>query len=132
LTENAPPNCDKAYPSIMYIWPPNTDLVSVNVLGVVDPDGDPVTITITAIYQDEPVGTDSASPDGFGVGTSTAIVRSERDGTGDGRVYHIYFTASDGKGGTCEGQVRMGVYDNQGKGLDAIDGGPLYDSTIPG
>jgi hypothetical protein len=124
--------CDKAYPSIMYIWPPNNDLVSVNVLGINDPDGDPVTITITAIYQDEPVGTDSASPDGFGVGTSTAKVRSERDGTGDGRVYHIYFTASDGKGGVCNGQVRVGVSDNQGEGLDPIDGGPLYDSTIPG
>jgi CSLREA domain-containing protein len=132
LTVNAPPDCDNAYPSIMFIWPPNNDLVPINVLGVNDLDGDPVTITITAIYQDEPVGTDSASPDGFGVGTSTAKVRSERDGTGDGRVYHIYFTASDGKGGTRDGQVRVGVYDNQGQGLDAIDGGPLYDSTIPG
>jgi hypothetical protein len=106
--------------------------VPINILGVTDADGDPVTITITSIYQDEPVGTGPASPDGFGVGSSTAVVRAERDGTGDGRVYHIYFTASDGNGGTCKGEVRVGVSDNQGQGLDPIDGGPLYDSTVPG
>ncbi len=132
LTVNAPPDCQAAYPSTVYLWPPNNNLVPINILGVSDQDGDPVTITITSIYQDEPVGTGSDSPDGFGVGTSTAIVRSEREGTGDGRVYHIYFTASDGKGGTCNDQVRVGVSDNQGGGLDPIDGGPLYDSTIPG
>jgi CSLREA domain-containing protein len=132
LKVNAPPDCSQAYPNIVFIWSPNGSLVPINILGVTDADGDPVTITITSIYQDEPVGTGPASPDGFGVGSSTAVVRAERDGTGDGRVYHIYFTASDGNGGTCKGEVRVGVSDNQGQGLDPIDGGPLYDSTVPG
>jgi CSLREA domain-containing protein len=132
LTVNAPPDGSQAYPSIKYLWPPNGSLVPVSVLGVSDPDGDPITITITSIYQDEPVGTGPDSPDGFGVGSATAVVRNERDGTGDGRVYHIFFTASDGKGGTCKGEVRVGVSDNQGQGLDPIDGGSLYNSTVPG
>jgi hypothetical protein len=132
LTVNAPPDCNQAYPDNLFIWSPNNSLVPINILGVMDPDGDPVTITITSIYQDEPVGTGPASPDGFGIGTSTAVVRAERDGNGDGRVYHIYFTASDKKGGTCNGEVIVNVPNDQGQGSQSIDGGPLYDSTVPG
>jgi hypothetical protein len=135
------PDCSGADSSIGdWIWPPNnTTLVPVNVVGVTDPDGDPITITITAIWQDEPVGNDSNSPDGFGIGTDTAQVRAERDGSGDGRVYHIYFMADDGQGGNCsvsrlsavvKNGVMVGVSDNQAGGIEAIDGGPLYDSTV--
>jgi CSLREA domain-containing protein len=132
LEVNAPPDCSQAYPNNGFIWSPNGSLVPINILGVTDADGDPVTITVTSIYQDEPVGTGPASPDGFGIGTSTAVVRAERDGTGDGRVYHIYFTASDKKGGSCNGEVIVNVPNDQGQGSQSIDGGPLYDSTVPG
>ena len=105
-------------------------------MGVTDPDGDPLTITVTGIRQDEKVDTtgDGAFvPDGKGVGTSTAEVRAERVGTpkvpGDGRVYHIAFTASDGKGGACSGVVKVGVPHDMGQRKIPIDGGPLYDST---
>ena len=60
-----------------------------------DADGDPVTITITGITQDEPtngLGDGDTSPDGKGIGTSTASVRAERSGKANGRVYIIYFT----------------------------------------
>jgi hypothetical protein len=132
LTVNDSPDCSKAYPSIDIIWSPNGSMMPITITGVTDPDGDPIKITIMSIYQDEPVGTGPASPDGAGVGSSTAYIRAERDGTGDGRVYHIYFTADDGMGGTCKGEVLVGVSDNQGLGLKPIDGGPLYDSTVPG
>jgi CSLREA domain-containing protein len=132
LTVNASPDCSKAAPSIDIIWSPNGDMIPITIIGVTDPNGDPVKITITSIYQDEPVGTGPASPDGKGVGSSIAYVRAERDGTGDGRVYHIYFTADDGMGGISKGEVRVGVSDNQGLGVLPIDGGPLYDSTVPG
>ena len=85
--------------------------------------------------QDEPVnsaGSGNTSPDGSGVGTSPAQVRSERSGNADGRVYHIFFTASDGKGasdsGTCSGQVTVSVPHDQAHA--AVDEGPLYDSTV--
>jgi hypothetical protein len=103
----------------------------VHVIGVTDPDGDPVTITITGIFQDERTG--SNAPDGIGVGTDTAQLRAERDSRGDGRVYHISFSASDGKGGMCQSSdVRIGVVPHDQGGtdvLDQIDQGPLYDST---
>jgi VCBS repeat-containing protein len=131
---NDNPICTNAAPDTgIWIWPPdNNTFVPVHILGVVDPEGDPVTITITGIHQDERVKTGGFSPDAMGVGTDTAMVRAERDGNGDGRVYHIFFTASDGNGGTCDtvDKVRVGVFDNQsGGGLDPIDGGALYDST---
>ena len=66
------------------------------------------------------------------MGTGTASVRAERAGTprapGDGRVYHVAFTAADGNGGTCTGTVKVGVPHDQ-RGRAAVDGGPLYDST---
>ena len=100
-------------------------------LGVIHPEGNPIAITIDSILQDEPVdapGSGRTSPDGRGVGTATAEVRAERVGSGNGRVYHIYFTADDGHGGTCSGEVLVGVPKSR-KGTP-VDDGPLYDSTV--
>jgi len=137
---NVPPDCSTAEPSVSIIWPPNHEFVAVTILGVTDPDGDAVSITIDSIMQDEPVdwelhtvGDGNFAPDGKGVGTYTALVRAERAGTpkvpGDGRVYHITFTASDGKGGTCSGEVKVGVpHDVKDT---PVDGGALYNSVAP-
>lgn len=125
---NTAPICNGAYSSVTTIWPLNKNLIPVNVLGITDADGDIVTITITAIFQDEPTG---KSPDGFGIGTDTALVRAERDGSGDGRVYHIFFIAADGQGATCTGELLLPtVAHDQSYDLAAMDGGALYDSTI--
>jgi hypothetical protein len=66
-----------------------------------------------------------------GVGASTAEVRPERAGSGNGRVYHITFTADDGHGGTCSSEVLVGVPKSQGKKGGPVDDGPLFDSTQP-
>lgn len=130
LASNAPPDCSAAVPSVASLWPANHGLRAITVEGVTDPDGDPVTIVIDSIHQDEPVqgsGSGSTAPDGSGVGTSTASVRAERAGGGDGRVYHIGFTATDGNGGSCSGVVKVAVPHNVGG--TAGDGGAVYDST---
>jgi hypothetical protein len=122
--------CSDAAPSSATLWPPNGRFVAVNVLGVSGGQGDSTAITIDSIRQDEPVdspGSGSAGPDGWGVGTATARARAERDGRGNGRVYHIAFTADDGDGGTCSGEVLVGVPRSIWR--VAIDDGPLYDST---
>jgi predicted extracellular nuclease len=133
-TPNEAPFCGDAYPSTAVLWPPNGRFVAINVLGVTDPDGDAVSILIDAIFQDEPVfgpGSGFTAPDGFGVGSDTAYVRAERMGNGNGRVYHIYFTATDDNGGTCSGEVLVKVPRNL-RFLDkVIDDGPLYVSTWP-
>ena len=130
---NLPPDCANAEPSEAVVWPPNRKLHAINVIGVADPDGDPITINIDSIRQDEPTesrGNGRFEPDGAGIDTETAEVRAERDTPGNGRVYHIGFTAFDGEGGQCSGEVIVEVPRNNGKKGDAIDDNPDYDSTI--
>lgn len=132
---NQCPDCDEAAATAATLWPPNHKLVEVGVEGVTDPQGQPVTIVIDGIAQDEPtntVGDGNTCPDADGVGTSTARVRAERTGTphvpGDGRVYHLDFTATDPDGYSCTGHVTSCVPHDQGQGQACVDQGPLYDS----
>lgn len=129
---NRPPNCSNAVSSLSQLWPPNNEMKDINVLNVIDPDNDPVSVTIAGITQDEPVneqGSGNTSPDGSGIGADTAWVRAERTGIGNGRVYNISFTASDGKGGQCFGSVHVCVPHDQGD-TTCIDDGQIYDSTL--
>jgi hypothetical protein len=135
---NSPPICFEATPSTSLIWPPNHQLVPITVDGVVDPNGDEVTIRIDSIFQDEPTndtGDGNTAIDGFGVGTSVAQVRAERSGRGNGRVYHVGFTATDPWDASCSGEVTVGVPHNPGRGRGGVqiggpvDDGPEYDST---
>ena len=64
-----------------------------------------------------------------------ASVRAERTGNpgvpGNGRVYAINFTATDGKGGQCSGTVNVCVPHDQGQGATCIDDGQRYNSLGP-
>ena len=106
-------------------------MVEVTILGVTDRDSDGVTIKIDRIMQDEPtngLGDGDACPDAQGVGTSIAQLRAERSGNGNGRVYTIFFTTTDGRGGSCGGSVKVCVPHSQHGGC--VDGGPAFDSTV--
>ena len=92
-----------------------------------------VTIAITAVTQDEPVnahGDGDTSPDAVLQGSSV-LIRAERAGGGNGRVYKIWFKATDGQGAACTGAVNVGVPSSQKPGLKIIDDGQRYDSTKP-
>ena len=136
IVANQPPVCAAAVAVPGQLWPPNHALVPIAIQGVTDPDGNPITLTITGIRQDEPTNTDGdgdTAVDGAGVGTSQASVRAERTGDrkrpGNGRVYHIRFTASDGLA-SCSGDVTVGVPHDQGHG-PAIDDGPITTRPWP-
>lgn len=132
INVNSPPDCNDAYASLDVLWPPNHKMVEITIEGVTDPDGDDITITVTGIWQDEPtngLGDGDKSPDGDGVGTSSAWVRRERSGLENGRVYHIYFTAEDEYGAICECEVTVSVPHDM-RGAPAVDGGAIYDSTV--
>lgn len=129
--QNQPPVCTGANPSVAKLWPPNHKFVQVSVQGVTDPDGDPVTIVISKIRQDEltqGLGDGNTCPDGKDIGTATASVRAERSALGNGRVYTISFTASDGNGGSCQGSVKVCVPHDHND--SCVDGGPSVDSTV--
>ncbi|HKH44874.1 MAG TPA: SBBP repeat-containing protein [Thermoanaerobaculia bacterium] len=125
---NRPPDCAAATASPATLWPPNGKLRPVALRGVTDPDGDLVALAVTSIRQDEPLAK-KGSPDATGLGTARPQVRADRQGVGDGRVYRLGFTATDGKGGTCTGEVTVCVPHDQRPGVTCGDGGALFDST---
>jgi len=133
-TPNIPPVCDEALASISEIWPPNHTMIPVSIEGVYDPDGGSVDITIDGITQDESVnekGDGNTKPDGSGVGMSSAMLRSERSGKGNSRVYVLAFTATDNRGGICNGKVSVCVPHDMRPNHACIDDGQKYDSTKP-
>jgi len=124
------PDCKNAYAEPMYLWPPNHKFQKIQIKGVVDPEGTPVKIKITSITQDEPVnglGDGDTAPDGIIGNGTTAWVRAERSGKGNGRVYEIKFIATDAEGGSSRGSVKVMVPHSQKK--LAMDDGQHYDST---
>ena len=130
------PDCTNAAPTVAVIWPPNHKMVAVQVTGVSDPQGHEPAIVIDDIAQDEPtdtIGDGRTCPDADGVGTSSASVRAERTGSvtvpGDGRVYHIVFTATYPGGYSCQGEITTCVPHDQ-SGAGCVDQGPLYDSMV--
>ncbi len=128
LNANTPPTVAVARASTASLWPPNHAMVPISIVGVQDPDNN-ATITITGVTQDEPtngLGDGDTAIDAIIQG-STVLIRSERSGKGNGRVYHIHFTASDLEG-SASGVVKVSVPHSK-KGDVAIDGGALFNST---
>jgi hypothetical protein len=128
---NHPPDCSRARPSVAQLWPADHRWVPVSIEGVTDPDGDPVTIAITSVQQNEPVdglGDGAGCPDAVVDGESVRL-RAERSALGDGRVIHVGFEASDGRGGACHGTVTVCVPHDRGTGSPACEeDGTEYDA----
>src|SRR5690606_34460903 len=106
LTLPVPPVSCEVRPSAGSLWPANGKLVPL----FLDVDGG-VAVTIDAIHQDEPVaggGSGNTSPDAVIHADGTFELRAERDGGGNGRVYHVAFTLSDGFS-SCSSVVTVGV-----------------------
>jgi predicted extracellular nuclease len=134
LTLNATPDCSAAAPSRATLWPPRHQYVSVSIGGVTDDDD--VQVAVTAVFQDEPVdapgGADGATAPDAAIGLGGAVdLRAERDETGNGRVYHVSFVATDPLGQSCTGTVQVAVPRSQGRTGAAVDDGPLFDATAP-
>jgi hypothetical protein len=129
--KNSPPLCELARPDIVSLWPPNHRLVQVSIVDVTDPDDTNLMLTVTLVTQDEPVngtGDGDTNPDAI-LQNDKLLLRAERDGQGDGRVYEIHFTADDREGGICAGSVKVDV--PHSKKAVSINSGQLYESTRP-
>jgi PKD domain len=132
LDGDAPPDCGLAQISPALLWPPDHKLVTVTMGGVSDPDNDQLTLAVTGVRQDEPVqgqGDGDTSPDAV-LQEGQVLLRAERAGGGNGRVYRVSFTADDGHGGMCAGTVTVCVPHERKSGT-CVDDGPQYDSTQP-
>jgi len=116
------------------LWPPNHKLTTVTITYNGDNDGDKATVAVTGWSDDETVdgielngsgapdsvqgpdvvpGAPGTGPDNAPV-TTTAQVRSERSGRGDGRVYTLTVrcTESDMDSGTAD--ITVSVPHDQG------------------
>ncbi len=141
VDDNQAPDCSAAVLSSERCWPPNHEFTLVEVIGVVDPDGDPVSIFVTDVTQDEPVlsrgrGSGRTCPDAMLVdldgdgAPDSAALRCERDGVGDGRVYTVWFIATDPNDASCEGSATLCVPHDRRPGGDCVHDGPHFDSTV--
>lgn len=129
-TPNDPPACELARPTLPYLWPPNHKMHVVEIAGVTAADGGAATISVVTVRQDEPlndVGDGNTAPDAV-VHNHTVLLRAERSGSGNGRVYHVGFHA-ESPGGRCEGTVKVFVPHDMRKPIGAVDEGALFDST---
>lgn len=109
---NRPPDCSGARSDPSILLPANRKLTLVFVSGVTDPDGDLLSITIDGVSQDEPVRSsgDPTAPDARAASAPDMVqLRAERSPKGDGRVYRVGFTATDGRGGSCTGSTVVSV-----------------------
>jgi hypothetical protein len=122
---NRPPDVANAYATI----PEDThshDLGTVTIHGVTDPEGDePITLFVNDVRQDEATGPNC--PDAV-ITDGVAQVRNERDGGRDGRVYHVFFTATDSQGGTSNGDAKLCVSLSHELEGQCGDDGPTYAS----
>ena len=131
ISPGSSPDCSVAGATRASIWPPNLKFVEVAVANVTDSEGGPVTIRIEEILQDEALGIspDPISADAWGIGSDLARVRAERRVPGDGRVYHVRFTATDAMDRSCSGTVPVCVPSRPARAC--TDQGPRYDSSSP-
>lgn len=128
---NHAPVCADARATPGSLLPANKSLRRITIAGLTDPDGDPIEVDVDGVTQDEPVAgkNDNTSPDAVLVpGAGQVRLRAERNPHGDGRVYRIAYTASDGHGGSCSGTLTVGVPRHNGE--QSVDSAPpAYDST---
>ena len=63
-----------------------------------------------------------------GIQTSSVLLRAERSGQGNGRVYQLSFTATDSHNASCSAAVKV-IVPHSAKPGTATDDGQKYDST---
>jgi hypothetical protein len=127
---NNPPDISNAHADVGVLWAPDHKLVPVHIIGVTDTENN-ATVTITGVTQDEPTNGlgdgDTAIDAIISANHDSVQLRAERSGNRDGRVYWVYFTASDFEG-SSSGAVKVMVPKSKKTDV-AIDSGQNYDST---
>ncbi len=133
LILNQAPDCSQAIATPDQLWPVDHAFVAIQLSGVTDADEHEVSISAKCIVQDEPLNSTADGNtllDGAGLHSARPLVRSERAGNRDGRVYHIVFHATDSEGAACSGEVAVSVPHSEE--LDAVDSGSRYPSLEGG
>jgi len=106
------------------LWPPNHRMVTCTIhANASDNDGGPPTLDVTVASNEPDNGTGDGDTENDiqnlawddATGVITVDLRAERSGGGDGRVYTITITATDGVGNSSMAEVTVLVPHNKGK-----------------
>ncbi len=128
-----PPSCNLARIENSVLWPPNHKMAEVFIEGVYETDHEEDLgnkITYTGVTQDEPtngLGDGDTAIDAV-IKAGSVLVRSERQGTGTGRVYTVKFNATNIRGESCSGSVKLCV-PKAANNKTCIEEAKIYDST---
>jgi Tol biopolymer transport system component len=121
--------CSKVSVAPRVLQPPDHRFVKVRLSAPAVPGADAAAIRITGVIQDEPTGrVQDALPARL---PERVLLKAEAQWGGDGRVYQVSFTASDGQGGECNGVVTVDVPRNGAWPPTFNSAPPSYDSFTP-
>jgi Putative Ig domain/Bacterial Ig domain len=128
LNWNQPPDVTNAHADVPVLWPPDHKMIQVHILGVTDAQNN-ASITINSVTQDERTNGlgDGDTPVDAVIGGDSVLLRAERSGQGNGRVYKVCFTAADPER-SVNGCFNVMVPKSKKTDV-AIDSGGNYDST---
>jgi K319L-like, PKD domain len=124
---HTPPDASHARADVSVLWPPDHKMALVHMIGLDNPNNDPV--TIDTVTQDEPTNGlgDGDTPVDASISGDSVMLRAERSGNRDGRVYRVCFTIHDPEQ-DAQGCVNVAVPKSK-KTDAAINSGGAYDST---
>ncbi len=116
---NPPPTITGATADPSVLWPPNHRMVNVTIsYDVTDNCPLPPGSCILTVTSNEPVlghGSGHTSPDWIVVDDHHVLLRAEREGGGNGRIYTITITCTDSGGNSSTEQVEVTVPHDQGR-----------------
>jgi uncharacterized repeat protein (TIGR01451 family) len=116
---NPPPTITNATADPSSLWPPNHRMVNVTVsYDVTDNCPLPPNSCVLSVTSNEPVlgrGSGNTSPDWIVVDDHHVLLRAEREGGGNGRVYTTTITCTDSGGNSSNDQVEITVSHDQGR-----------------
>lgn len=116
---NPPPTITNATADPSILWPPNHRMVNVTVsYDVTDNCALPLGSCALSVTSNEPVfghGSGHTSPDWTVVDDHHVLLRAERQGNGNGRIYTTTITCTDSGGNSSDEQVEVVVPHNIGR-----------------
>jgi|SRR5579859_5632834 len=119
VEDTEPPVITNVWASKTLLWPPNHKMVKVTVNYTDTDNCDSAPSNTLSVTSNEPVngkGDGHTSPDWKVVDAHHVLLRAERSGLGDGRVYTITITATDVSGNSASTDVTVLVPHSRGKG----------------
>jgi hypothetical protein len=127
INSHTPPDASHARADVSVLWPPDHKMALVHIIGLDNPNSDP--ITIDSVTQDEPTNGlgDGDTPIDAIINGDAVLLRAERSGNGNGRVYKVCFTVHDPEQ-NAQGCVNVMVPKSKKTDV-AIDSGQNFDST---